>query len=233
MRSIIKKLSSDGEKYREEHARDLKHRDLVYFVCMPFHEKYNLHLRLVLEFMKLHYTGEETFDILVLTNEAFKAEIMRTVSVFPFNIHVHALSCSSVLGSGYCARFQVFEWSPIWRYDRAIYLDTDIVIFRPLDDLFKMMDGPSTLFLCPVGPVCYVNHADNRAGKFTLENFGGMFFEASASSVDPHDYRPVNSGQIGFFIDRKTKRLFSKLHNWMSDTWDAWAKTVGSRIRPV
>ena len=188
-------------------------KNLVYFVCIPHDQMHTRKLRMAIESLYLTQKNSKTFDVLVLTVQAFEHEVRNATSSFAVDsFDIHVFSLPAVLGKGYCARYQLFEWKLIWKYQKALYLDTDVVALGPIEQLFEEMDGRSLHLLTVRESV-----EDCKYDKFGTRLLDDESFEGNR----PH----VNSGQLGFPICDETHRFFVRLYVWIEkDVWNDWGK---------
>jgi len=106
--------------------------------------------------------------------------------------YLHCLPCSSIFNAA-CARLHIFEWPEIEKYEKILYLDTDIIIRRDVTPVFSF---PITkLYGVP-------------SGTLANKNFGGQLFDLSL--IDGNT-AGMNSGTLLFPCTHEIKYLFGQI----------------------
>ena len=106
--------------------------NLIYS-CVFFNSEYLELLKLLLQSFKL-YSNLTNYDYLIITEERFKNTIQTLFNNNNINGKIWCLTADSQLESCY-TRLKIFNYPEMNKYDKLLYLDTDILI---IDDLNKI-----------------------------------------------------------------------------------------------
>lgn len=135
----------------------------IYF-CLYYNEKYIELLNLSLKSIKLSKCNLEEIDILVITDSAFTEKIYKIGNELElplrciFKPFIHTLFASA------CARLHIFSTYEIKKYEKILYMDTDILVKKDISTLFAIN--------FPFDRICALEE-DTIAN----DNFGALFFE--------------------------------------------------------
>jgi hypothetical protein len=78
----------------------------------------------------------ETTDILIFTSPAFQPLIQEALVDFDLTFSYYLLELQTLFEAG-AARLNIFDYKSIDKYDKILYLDTDILINSDINVLFK------------------------------------------------------------------------------------------------
>jgi len=140
-------------------------RNLIY-LCVFYNTDYILLLQEV--FRSIDRCGglNENTDLLVFTHPTFQAEIEKAATESNLTVRFFFIEFNSLFHSA-MARLFLYEWVPIWNYDKVLYLDTDLLINGVLSRMFELPIESGKLYALEEG---------------TIENpfWGGELFDFSA-----------------------------------------------------
>jgi lipopolysaccharide biosynthesis glycosyltransferase len=76
-------------------------------------------------------------DILILTHPTYQSEIENAAKESNLAVQFFFIEFNSLFHSA-MARLFLYEWAPIWNYDKILYLETDILINGVLSRMFEL-----------------------------------------------------------------------------------------------
>jgi len=178
--------------------------NLIY-VCV-FHQKSYINLLKLLitsisENAQLHAT-----DILIITSPTFEVLIKKELSTFDLPLKYYLLDLHTLFDAC-AARLQIFNYDEIDKYDKILYLDTDILVNSNINVLFHL-ELTEKLYALEEGTIGH-------------EYWGSQFFDFSKYSRD----LPAFTSGILYFKNTDTIRLlFDMIHMHMKDYIDSKRK---------
>lgn len=131
--------------------------NLIY-MCVFHQESYIQLLKLLITSISLK--GNTKDDILIITSPSFKPLIEKELESFQMNFQYYLLDFHTLFEAG-CARLNIFNYEHIDKYDKILYLDTDILIHSDMNVLFTL-DSEKMYTL--------------EEGNIGHEYWGGQFF---------------------------------------------------------
>jgi hypothetical protein len=174
-----------------------KPRNLIYFCA--FHNKgYIDLLKLLLSCIKI-FSNTDTIDFLVFTSESFRSSIEEISSNLDIEINIQTFDFTTQHEAG-CARLFIFDYKYIYKYDKILYLDTDITIQNDLSRLFDL----------PIEDKVYAVQEYDING----EGHGAWFFDFTR--FDPST-PAINSGVLLFQNTLKMRRIFSDINTHIAN----------------
>ena len=163
---------------------------LAYF-CVFFNREYFRLADLLVKSISL-FCDTNTTDFLILTTEEFKDDVYKLCSSTGIYIDIMVLPLKTMFQAA-CARLHVFNYKGIERYEKILYLDTDILVKGNLQTVF---DLPIKEYLYGI-----------ESGTVQSPSFGAQFF---GNSIDP-SVRGLNSGTLLFRNCLTIRDLFSRI----------------------
>jgi len=111
-------------------------RNLVY-LCVFYNTDYILLLKEV--FRSIDRCGglDENTDLVIFTHPTFQTEIQAAAEESNLFIRLFFIEFNTLFHSA-MARLFLYEWAPIWNYDKILYLDTDLLINGVLSRIFQL-----------------------------------------------------------------------------------------------
>lgn len=174
--------------------------NLIYFT-IACNKKYIDLLRLCIQSL---YSQNYTGDILIITTNDFKADILSSIS---FNREpLFLISSSNSIGDSSFSKLKIYQYENISNYDKIIYCDCDILWVDNPEVIFDSIDDDKI-------------YAANETELMAHEYWGGSVFDESEKKyIIQHKIFGVNAG---FFAFRKSAlTLIESLHNYCLDNYN-------------
>lgn len=153
------------------------------------------------------------FDILFITDAPTSTKIKKLESVRYFNCKYLLLD---VPANGIEASFnklQIIKFKELNNYDKVLYLDTDILCMKDLNELFDLPLVPGKLHV-------RANQSKHMPCHFALPTNGVMFLNERAAQfiLDHNELVPFNAGQ---YIFKNCSHIQEHIKNvlWMAEVW--------------
>jgi predicted O-methyltransferase YrrM len=173
----------------------MSHRNLIY--CCVFENRNYLKLaKLLVESLNMNGSLDESTDVLVMTHPSFEEELLRTVKLSHKQLLTYTLEKSSLFEAG-CARLDIFSYPHIDKYDKILYIDTDI--------LFE--DSPSRLFNIDI----YDNKMYVYSEGTVSDPYHGKHYW-NLNGIDPQT-TAFTTGVLFFRNGEPIRTLFSEIKN--------------------
>jgi lipopolysaccharide biosynthesis glycosyltransferase len=137
--------------------------NLIY-ICV-FHQKSYINLLKLLMTsisVKANYK-KETTDILIITSPEFQPLIQEALDGINITLQYYVLDLHTLFEAG-CARLNIFKYSDIDKYNKILYLDTDILLNSDVNILFNLELSAEKIYALEEGRIGHVYH-------------GGQFFD--------------------------------------------------------
>ena len=126
-------------------------RNLIY-LCVFYTTDYILLLKEV--FRSIDRCGglDENTDIVIFTHPTFHTEIQAAAAESNLTVQFFFIELNTLFHSA-MARLFLYEWAPIWNYDKVLYLDTDILINGVLSRIFNLPIKSEKLYALEEGTI--------------------------------------------------------------------------------
>lgn len=173
--------------------------NLIY-CCVFYNKDYFKLLDLLLKSMKLYST--QTFDFLVMTSPEFEPEVKKLAKELNLELNIFCLDFKTIFQAA-CARLFIFDYPEISRYEKLLYLDTDIIIKGDLAPLLAL-------------PIEDLLHGIS-SGNIWSQSFGSQFFDFR--TID-RNLAGMNSGTLLFLNSENMKNLFGRMNNHIQQFTD-------------
>jgi hypothetical protein len=98
------------------------------------------------------YLDRDTTEILILTSPSIQTLIQKELEEFDLPIFYYILDVCTLFGAG-CARLHIFKYESISKYDKILYLDTDILINSNINVLFDLDLSSDKLYALEEGSI--------------------------------------------------------------------------------
>jgi hypothetical protein len=128
-----------------------------------------------------------------MTSESFRDKIEELCVRLEVTCKIYCIPCESIFEAA-CSRLRIFDYPEISKYEKLLYLDTDILIRRDLTPIFSL-DLEDNLYGIP-------------SGTLKSLHFGGNFFDFS--TIDS-SLSGLNSGTLLFKSSVPLQCLFSRI----------------------
>lgn len=172
------------------------------FITVFFQEKYIELLFLLLESLFFFGKPDNDTEILIYTSEKFKEIIIKNPSYIQNKIKFEINNDYNSIEKACCARLDLFELNSINKYEKILYLDTDIIIANNINSIFNICDK-DILYVLEEGNLEATNdfHGQSLFGK-EINNY--------------NDKSAFSSGIMLFKNCESIKDLFLKIKEDMS-----------------
>ena len=169
--------------------------NLIY-LCV-FLNKEQLEFLKLLLFSMLIYSKVESFDIIIITSNEFIEDINKISSDFNIELKILIVECNN-LSNAKLNRFKIFNYPDIKKYEKILYLDTDILIQGNLEIIFNIDIEDKVYGLYEVDK--------------TIESFthGGQLFDFTKVDMN---IKGTNSGIFLFKNSETIRNLFIEILN--------------------
>lgn len=171
--------------------------NLIY-ICVFHQENYiNLLKILMTSLITRGNINKTNTDILIITSPVFQTLIQNELSCFNIQLEYYILDLQTTLFQAKCAKLNIFDYENINKYDKILYLDTDVLINSDINILFDV-ETEDKLYVLEEG---YIGH----------EFWGGDFFDFSKYSTNQTAFTP---GILYFNNTKIIQELFNtiKMH---------------------
>ena len=149
--------------------------NLIY-ICV-FHQKSYIDLlELLINSIEENSGDLINTDILILTTSDFLPNIKEKINNV-FNIKYMILDNLTTLFQAGCARLNIFSYEHIDKYEKILYLDSDILIAKSLNTLFDLEINENKIYALEEGTIDHDFH-------------GGQFFNESGSEASKAPHHP-------------------------------------------
>ena len=145
--------------------------NLIY-ICVFYKESYIRLLELLINSIYLKSNIDpSTTDILLLTSPNFQPIIKKILDKFKLPIHYYILQLNTLFEAG-CARLNIFKYENIDKYNKILYLDTDILINNDINNILNIKISDNKIYAL-------------EEGRLSVDNYyGSKFFDFSKISSD-------------------------------------------------
>jgi len=164
--------------------------NLVY-CCVFYNKDYVKLLNLLMVSMKFY---SSRIDFLVLTSPNLEKEIKDLGERIGINIKTKTFNFTTIFQAA-CARLFIFEYEDLYKYNKILYLDTDIIIKGDL----------ASVFAEPITNVLYAI----QSGTIRSHSFGSQFFNFNHINQDTPG---INSGTLLFNNCQEIRNLFNRIN---------------------
>jgi len=137
--------------------------NLIY-ICVFYQESYINLLKILINSLDVKgKVNKETTHILIITSNDFLEKIQKTLSDFDLPLYYYLLELNTIFQAS-CCRLNIFNYSEINKYEKILYLDTDILINGDLNTLFNLKINEDKIYVL-------------EEGTTTYEFWGSQFFD--------------------------------------------------------
>ena len=148
-------------------------------MCVFHQESYITLLKLLITSISVKANiKKETTDILIITSKSFQPLIQKELEAFNLPLHYYILDLYTLMESS-CCKLKIFQYNEIDKYQKILYLDTDVLINSDVNVLFDIEISSEKLHALEEGNI---GHDYNYWGKqffdFTKFNSNSPAFSA-------------------------------------------------------
>jgi len=165
--------------------------NLIY-ICVFCQESYiNLLKLLITSILIKGNINKETTDILIITSPSFQPLIQKELELIDLPIRYYILDLHTLMEACSC-KLKIFQYHEIDKYEKILYLDTDVLVNSDINILFNTEIPSDKLHALEES---YIGH----------EYSGGIFFDLKAF----YKYTPAFSAGVFYFMNSiSIKKLF-------------------------
>jgi lipopolysaccharide biosynthesis glycosyltransferase len=167
-------------------------KNLVYF-CVFYNKDYFKLLNLLLTSLKF-FSTVSNFDLLIITNDNMIDNVKELENNLQLNLKIKTFNFTTIFQAA-CARLFIFDYEEIDKYEKILYLDTDIIIKKDLAKIFDLQ----------IDDVLY----GIESGTINSPSFGNQFFDFKKFD---RSIKGINSGTLLFNNIQTIRNLFSKIN---------------------
>jgi lipopolysaccharide biosynthesis glycosyltransferase len=165
--------------------------NLIY-ICVFCQKTYINLLKLLLTSISVKGNiNKETTDILIITSPSFQPLIQKELALIDLPIRYYILDLHTLM-EACCCKLKIFQYDNINKYNKILYLDTDVLVNSDINILFNTEISSDKLYALEES---YIGH----------EYSGGIFFDLKVF----YKYTPAFSSGVFYFINSLfMKKLF-------------------------
>jgi len=172
-------------------------------MCVFYQKSYINLLKLLVDSISVKANiQKETTNLLIMTSPEFQPLIQQELSKTSLSFKYNILSLTTLMEAGSC-RLNIFKYENIDKYDKILYLDTDVLINGDLNILFQHPIDSSKLYALEEGNIGH-------------EYWGGQFFDKSKYNISTAGF---STGVLYFCNSLEIKQLFQSvsehIHKYM------------------
>ena len=139
-------------------------------------------------------------EFLIMTSEEFEPIIRHELSEYPFVIHYFIQTVNTIMEAS-SSRLSIFDYENIDRYDKILYLDTDVLINSDVNRLLDIDICNNKLYVV-------------EEGDLTGDSWGWWLF--TGTNIDKKT-TAFSAGVMFFKNSRPMKHLFINIQGYMYD----------------
>jgi len=177
-------------------------------MCVSHQQSYINLLKLLITSISIKGNiNEEITNILIITTLSFQSLIKESLESFNLPLHYYILDLHTLMESSWC-KLKIFNYNEIDKYQKILYLDTDVLINSDINTLFKIEISSEKLYALEEGNI---NH----------DFYGKQFFDFTKYKKN---IKAFSAGVLYFMNSLSMKKLFenTNLHiaNYLSKVKD-------------
>jgi len=135
--------------------------------------------------------NKEKTDILIITSSLFQPLIQKDIESFNLPLHYYILDLHTLMESS-CCKLNIFHYNEIDKYEKLLYLDTDVLINSDVNLLFDIEISSEKLYAL-------------EEGKIGDEFWGSIFFDFTKFNQNANAF---SAGVFYFMNSLSMKKLF-------------------------
>ena len=166
-------------------------------VCVFYNPNYIHLLKLLARSISIKSKiNKETTEILIMTSPSFQPIIQKELENFNLPVNYYLLNLNNILEAA-CARLSIFNYENINKYDKILYLDTDILINSDINVLFNLELSSEKIYVL-------------EEGRLDTQDHGNQFFDFTKYD---RNIPAFTSGIILFKNSDSIKTLFNNVES--------------------
>lgn len=174
--------------------------NLIY-ICVFHKENYINLLKLLITSISVKANiDKETTDILIMTSPSFHPLIVKKLEDFNLPLHYYILDLHSLFDAA-CSRLNIFNYENIHKYNKILYLDTDILLNSDVNILFNLELSSEKLYAL-------------EEGNIGSTSKGAVFFDFTKYDINLSAF---TSGILLFKNSDCMKSLFNTIQSHIVD----------------
>ena len=127
-------------------------KNLIY-MCVFHQENYINLLKLLITSISVKANiDRETTDILIITCPSFQPLIQKELEGFDLPIHYYILDLHTLMEAS-CSKLKIFQYEHIDKYQKILYLDTDVLVNSDVNVLFNLEISSEKLYALEEGNI--------------------------------------------------------------------------------
>lgn len=169
--------------------------NLIY-MCVFYQRSYIKLLKLLITSISVKGNiNKDTTDILIITSPGFHSIIQKDLEGFVLPIHYYILDLNSLMEAS-CCKLKIFSYDQIDKYQKILYLDTDVLINSDLNVLFSNEISSDKLYALEEGNIGH-------------EYWGAQFFDFTKFDRNTSAF---SAGVFYFMNSLSMKKLFEDIN---------------------
>jgi len=169
--------------------------NLIY-MCVFHQQSYINLLKLLINSISVKGNiNKETTDILIITSPEFHPIIQKALEHFVLPIFYYLIDLKSLMESS-CCKLKIFSYSQIDKYQKILYLDTDVLVNSDINLLFSNEISSDKLYALEEGNIGH-------------EYWGSQFFDFTKFNKDTSAF---SAGVFYFMNSLSMKQLFKDVN---------------------
>lgn len=174
--------------------------NLIYMCVFHQMSYINLLTLLITSILAKANINKETTDILIITSPSFQPLIKNKLESFNLDLCYYILDLHSLFDAG-CSRLNIFKYENINKYNKILYLDTDILLNSDINVLFNLEITSDKIYAL-------------EEGNIEHEYWGGQFFDFNKFNRTESAF---TSGILLFSNSDSMKLLFNTIQTHIVD----------------
>jgi hypothetical protein len=176
------------------------------FICVFHNIKFIDMLYLLLESIFTYGDLDENTDILIYTSTDFM-NIIRQSSLFCEKVVFETNDLYNNLDGACKARLDLFEFDSVKKYDKILYLDTDVLIKSDINEVFDIIDE-DVIYALEEGDISVIQHGWDYWGKTLFGDDVNNYEDKSGFSSGVMLFN--NSHRIQFLFDKIKEDIINR-----------------------
>jgi lipopolysaccharide biosynthesis glycosyltransferase len=174
--------------------------NLIYACVFHQHSYINLLKLLITSISVKGNINSETTDVLVITSPTFQPIIQQELENFDLPLKYHVLDLHTLMEAS-CCKLKIFQYDEIDKYQKILYLDTDVLVNSDVNVLFNTEISSDKLYALEEGVIGH-------------EYWGNQFFDFTKYS---RTISAFSAGVFYFMNSLSMKQLFENTNNHIAD----------------
>jgi lipopolysaccharide biosynthesis glycosyltransferase len=169
-----------------------------------FHQKSYINLlKLLITSISVKANINKDTDILIITSPSFQSLIQKELENFDLPIHYSILDLHTLMESS-CCKLTIFQYKDIDKYQKILYVDTDVLVNSDVNVLFSIDISPEKLYALEEGDI----------GR---EYWGSQFFDFTNYT---RNTKAFSAGVFYFMNSVSMKTLFDDTNTHIANYLD-------------